>query len=324
MTAFTASSAILGFLGRHGTHAVAISLFSGIALPPLAALFKPLIAPALFFLLCGAFLRVDPREARAYIARPRLALIATAWTMLVVPALAGGALALTGIAENAPGLYIALILQTAAPPVISSAALVALMGLDAALALVLLIACTIMTPLSATLFAAVFIGPSLSISPYALGFKLFALLAGAGLIAALVRRIAGEAWIARQAERIDGLNVILMFVFIVALMDGVAASTLADPMHVFALTALAFAIALGLAGLTALIFWRSGLMAALALGFSSGSRNMGLMLAAAAGAAPDLTWLYFALAQLPIFLLPQLLKPLVRWLAPTYPDKPAA
>jgi BASS family bile acid:Na+ symporter len=37
---------------------------------------------------------------------------------------------------------------------------------------------------------------------------------------------------------------------------------------------------------------------------------MGLMLAATGGIVPDLTWLYFALAQFPIYLLPQILKPL--------------
>ncbi len=36
-------------------------------------------------------------------------------------------------------------------------------------------------------------------------------------------------------------------------------------------------------------------------------RNMGLMLAGVDGALPGLTWLYFALAQFPIYLLPWLL-----------------
>jgi BASS family bile acid:Na+ symporter len=41
-------------------------------------------------------------------------------------------------------------------------------------------------------------------------------------------------------------------------------------------------------------------------------RNMGLMLAAMGGVLPDLTWLYFALSQFPIYLSPQMLKPFVR------------
>jgi len=39
---------------------------------------------------------------------------------------------------------------------------------------------------------------------------------------------------------------------------------------------------------------------------------MGLMLAATDGVLPGLTWLYFALSQFPIYLSPQLLKPIVQ------------
>jgi BASS family bile acid:Na+ symporter len=39
---------------------------------------------------------------------------------------------------------------------------------------------------------------------------------------------------------------------------------------------------------------------------------MGLMLAATARDLPELVWLYFAFCQFPIYLLPQLLKPLAR------------
>ena len=63
----------------------------------------------------------------------------------------------------------------------------------------------------------------LAISPLALGVRLFAMLAGAAIVAAIVRRIAGQPWLDEQIERIDGLNVIALFVFAVALMDGVLA-----------------------------------------------------------------------------------------------------
>ncbi len=41
-------------------------------------------------------------------------------------------------------------------------------------------------------------------------------------------------------------------------------------------------------------------------------RNMGLMLAATGGALSELTWLYFALSQLPIYLAPYLLNPMAQ------------
>ena len=40
-------------------------------------------------------------------------------------------------------------------------------------------------------------------------------------------------------------------------------------------------------------------------------RNLGVMVAAAGGRVPELTWLYIAMAQFPIYLLPHLLKPLL-------------
>src|SRR4051795_9280116 len=231
----------LTWLGRQGTRAVAASIFIGIMVPPLAALLKPAFAYALFVLLCLAFLRVDPAEVRAHFARPLAVGAAAAWMMLGTPLLIGLSLLALGMSERLPGLYVAMILQAAAPPVISAPTLAALMGLDAALSLATLVVCTAVTPFTAPLFAVLFVGPAMAISPVALGTKLLALLAGAALVAWLVRRFAGKAWVARQSERIDGLSVVALFFFAVALMDGVLASIINEPFKVLGLTLLSFA-----------------------------------------------------------------------------------
>ena len=308
-------AAALAWLGRQGTRAVAASIFIGIAVPPLAAVLKPVFPYALFVLLCLAFLRVDPVEVRAHFSRPALIAAAAAWMMLATPLLIALALVALGVEGLAPGLFIAMILQAAAPPVISAPTLAALMGLDAALSLATLIVCTALTPFTAPAFAALFAGAGLSISPYALGGKLLGMLAGAAIVAAIIRRIGGKEWVGRQSERIDGLSVIALFFFAVALMDGVLVAILTEPLKVLGLTALSFGLSLGLAALTALVFARLGAGQALALGLAAGNRNMGLMLAAAGTAVPDLTWLYFAVAQFPIYLMPAMLKPLARRLA---------
>ena len=69
----------------------------------------------------------------------------------------------------------------------------------------------------------------------------------------------GREWVARQSERIDGLSVIALFFFAVALMDGVLVSTFSEPLKVLGLTLLSFALSLGLAALTALVFARLGM-----------------------------------------------------------------
>ena len=47
---------------------------------------------------------------------------------------------------------------------------------------------------------------------------------GAACVGIAVRSIAGKPWIERQAERIDGLNVVVLFLFAVALVGDVLAN----------------------------------------------------------------------------------------------------
>ena len=193
----------------------------------------------------------------------------------------------------------------------SSPALAALLGLDVALTLATLIVSTAITPLTASLFTHVYLGTALA-SPLGFGIKLFLIIAGCSLGATIIRRVTGHVFIKAQRERIDGLSVIAMFMFAVAAMDGVTDHFRTDPLLVIELTALAFALALGMIALTALVFLRVGRARAFAIGLIAGNRNIGLMLAATGFVVPDVAWLYFAVAQFPIYLLPHLLKPLAR------------
>jgi hypothetical protein len=308
-------AAALAWLGRQGTNAVAVSILSGIALPPLGAIVRPFFPETVFLLLCLAFLRVDPGALRAQFARPWLLVAAAFWCMLIVPVLVGLSLNALDLFDRSPGLLLALMLNVVAPPIFASPALAALMGLNAAVTLALLLACIAVTPFLAPAQVAIFVGPAVTFSPVALGLRLVLMLAGAACVAIAIRSVAGKAWVERQAERIDGLNVIILFLFAVALMGDVAANTIARPLFVLGLLALATAVTFGLSGLTALIFARAGFRTALPLAHAAGSRNTGLMLAAAAGAVPELVWLYIALLQIPIYALPLIMKPMLRRLS---------
>ena len=79
-----------------------------------------------------------------------------------------------------------------------------------------------------------------------------------------------------------------------------------------AVALLAFAVYFTLLAVTTLIFRRAGTERAFALGLMVSQRNLGLMLAATAGALPQATWLYFAMTQFPIHLAPYLLMPIAR------------
>jgi hypothetical protein len=186
------------------------------------------------------------------------------------------------------------------------------MGLDATLVLVTLVTCTTLTPITAPLFAYMFIGPALTLSPLSLGLKLFAILAGSLVVGVTLRWIAGLAAIRRHKDAIDGFNILVVFVFVAAVMENVATKFVAAPAMMIGLAALAFAVSFAVLGLTALVFARAGAERAFVLGLMASQRNMGLMLAATGGVLPDFVWLYFALCQFPIYLAPQLLTPLAR------------
>jgi BASS family bile acid:Na+ symporter len=312
MPALAPLAKALAWLGRQGTLAIAAVVFVGIAVPPLGRLFKPVVTEAIFVLLVIAFVRVDLIALRNHLQRPLAVLAVTVWTMLVVPAIVGLACMATGIGARSDELLLALMLQAIAPPMMAAPAFAALMGLDATLVVVAMVACAALSPFTAMLFAYLFIGPTLALSPVALGIKLFLLLAGSVAAAVVIRRIAGAAAIARHKDELDGFNIIMVFVFVAALMESVAPKFAAAPVVTLGLLLLAFAMSYVVLALTALLFAWTGGDRALVLALMTSQRNMGLMLAATGGALPDFVWLYFALSQFPIYLAPQLLKPLAR------------
>jgi hypothetical protein len=196
---------MLSWLGRQGTRAVAALVVLGIAFPSIGALLKPYVTEAVFILLCIAFLRVDIAAVRTYVRRPALVLTATAWTSAAIPVMFGMSCYAFGVNAKTPELFLALTLQAVASPMMAAPALAALMGFDATLVLVTLVASTALVPFTAPLFAFLFVGSTLSISPPMLAVKLIAILAGAVLVGFGVRRFFGFATIERQRERINGL-----------------------------------------------------------------------------------------------------------------------
>jgi hypothetical protein len=305
-----APGVILSWLGRQGTRAVAALVGIGIALPSIGSILKPYVAEAVFVLLCIAFISVDIAALKRYLRRPALVLAASAWTSVAVPVVFGVGCHVFDLHTRASDLFLALMLQAVASPMMAAPALAALMGLDATLVLVTLVTSTALIPFTAPFFALVFVGPALAIAPLVLGAKLFVILTGAALVGFTLRRVFGLLAIERQKEKISGLNVLVLFVFVAAIMESVGPRFRAAPMTTIALAVLAFIVFFAIFFLTALLFMSAGRERAFALGFMASQRNMGLMLAAAGGALPELTWLYFALSQFPIYLSPQLLKPI--------------
>ncbi|MGE0564604.1 MAG: Na+-dependent transporter [Pseudolabrys sp.] len=303
--------AALAWLGRQGTTALAVSIFLGLSVPPLAAYVKPHLSETVFILLLFSYLRTDPAALARYVRAPGLAILATLWVMVAMPLLFGGVYLALGLREASPALFTIMILQIAISPITSSAAFAALMGLDVAFSLLAMIFSNAVTPVTAVAISYLFLGTSL-FSPLELGVKLFFFFAAAGTAAWAIRRVAGPAWIERQKEPIDGLNVIAVFIFAIAAMDGVLGQVIADPLFALGLLAAIFLLTVIMIGLSVLVFLRAGADVGLVIGLLGGFRNIGLVMATIGSTLPPVAWFFFALAQFPIYLFPALLRPLAR------------
>jgi len=299
----------LAFLGRHAAPVLAAGVLLGLALPDLAHVLRPTLTPAVFLLMLLAMLRIRWDGLRALARRPGTAALVLGWMLVLSPVAMW--LLVTQLGAS-PGLAAALVLMAGAPPLMSSPAFSVLIGLDGALSLVVLIVATLAAPVMLPVVALEGLGLELAVDGWGLALRLGALVGAALAGALLLRRLVGLDAIARQATLIDGASVVLLLIFAVAIMDGVAVRLAEEPAHVLTLTAVAFAANLGLQAVGAVAAAPLGLRRALTVGFSSGNRNMALLLAVMpAGAHPD-TLLYFAVGQFPIYMLPALLAPLYR------------
>jgi len=189
------------------TRAIAALVFIGIAVPPLGDLLKPFVTEAIFLLLCVSFMRVDVGALRDHLRRPAIVIAATAWTTLAVPAIIGVIFHLGGLDVRLPDLYLALMLQGVASPMMAAPSLAALMGLDATLVLVTLVTSTAIVPFTPRRCSPRFSSATaLTLSPSALGLKLAAILTGSLLVAGAIRMFAGASAIERHKLPIDGFQ----------------------------------------------------------------------------------------------------------------------
>lgn len=281
----------------------------GLALPELARLSRPLLGPTLLLTITIALVRIDWSLMAGYARRPVMVAGVLAWLMLACPLLAWVALAPLGLPLP---LYQAMVLAAASSPVLSNATFALILGLDAALAVVVVVAATALVPVTLPPIAFGLLGLTLTIDAATFMLRLAALVAGAFAMALVIRRLAGAERLARNATEIDGVAVLNLVVFMVAVMDGMAELALAQPGFVALAVAAAFGFNLALQALGGAVAWRAGTRRALTIAILSGNCNMGLLIVALGDSADPVLVAYFALAQIPMYTLPALLQPAYR------------
>ena len=266
----------LAAIGRRATLLLAIGVFAGLLLQDIAAALKPLFLPSIGVLLFLSVLRLDWRRVVTYARRPVASGLAAIWLLAVSPVLVWGIA--TGIGLP-PSLVAGLVLSAAGSPLMSMPAIARLLGLDVELTVVVLALTTLLLPLTLAPVIAGLLGRGLTIDAggYAVRVMVFLVLPLSAAWA--VRRLAGTRRIETLDDRLQGLTVIVLLIFAIAVMDGVTARILSDGRTVLLYLAAAFALNLGFQAVTPVLFGRMGRGASLSLGLISGNRNMGLVFA---------------------------------------------
>jgi bile acid:Na+ symporter, BASS family len=299
----------LGWLGRNGTQGFAISIFVGLALPQFAAAARPLLGVSIFVFTTLTFARADLSAMRQLVQQPSKLLLSLVWIVLAPVVLVLLPMLLFGRAALDPGLVLGLAILAAAPPIMSSPAVAMILGLDPTLLMATVLLTTALAPLLAPPLAEWVAGMPVPLDLNILIQRLALLIGGAIIGAAILRKLLGEARIRAEKPMFDGIGVIMYFVFAIAAMDGVLAAAVSDTGRVLRYLAIAFA-AVGAGMLAAFLCLRTlAPVERFVLGYATLQRNMGLLVAALGSSTPQTTFLFFALAQFPIYLMPQIVKP---------------
>ncbi|MFN3689035.1 hypothetical protein [Salinarimonas sp.] len=319
MTSWHAREA-LAFAGRNGPLLLFGGVLIGLLAPPLAEAARPLLGLAVFVFTLGAFLKVDLPAFHAQIAQRSTIAMVLLWTTFGVPLVMLGLVRLLGLSD---GLALGMLLCMLAPPVGSAAAIAAMLGLSAPLALLATVAATLLCPLYIPPLASLLVGVDLEIDASGMALRLCTIVGGAFACALLLRRFAGR-FVAENPHAMTGIAVLGLILVAIGAMRGMQTLFLDRPLDVAGVFGIAFAVNAGFQVLGAALFWPGGRLRALSVGLVSGNRNVTLVWAAAGTSVVGVQGveLYLAMSVFPIFMMPALTRGLVARLLRRAEDAP--
>lgn len=298
----------LAWLGRYGTQGFALSIFLGLALPQFSAAARPLLPVSIFCFTTVMFMRADFGVIGRLVRRPARLIVVWLWLVAAPVLMVAGGILLVGRENIDPGLLLGLALLGAAPPIVSSPAVAILYGFEPSLIIAGVIGTTIVSPIVAPLLVELLAGAAVPLDRLVLMGRLVFFIGGGMLTAVILRQLLGGARIHALKPNLDGFGVLMYFVFAIAAMDGVTRAAFETPGRVALFLAVAFAVAAAGFLSAALALRTLPASERFMIGYGTGQRNMGLLVAALGTGVPQTTFLFFALAQFPIYLMPWLLR----------------
>ncbi len=305
-------------IARHAQWVLVAGLVGGIAFPATAGVLRPHIPEMVAVILFISALRIEVsalhvtrRQAVTDIAVVLMLQLVTPLVMFVI---------LTAL--PVPELWRDILTVVYAGASISGApAFAMLMGLDGGRAMRLLIIGTTLMPLTSFPILSLLPNVATETSLWVVSLKLLGLIGIAGIAALLFRRPVTRA-LGEQAPLIlNGMNTLALAIFVLALMDAIQPVLLTDPLRVLWVLVIACFANLGAQILHAFIITlraraqgRSPTASELTPAIPSGNRNLALFLAALPVGVTAPWLLFIGCFQVPMYLTPLVMRPLLRWL----------
>lgn len=286
-------------------------LVASIVYQPLAAALRPWLIVFIVTTLALAVMRTDLSTLTAVLRRPGATMVQVVWLLALSPLVMFGVLLLVPVPE---ALHGPLILYAATAPITSMPAFALLFGLDAAFVLIGVTAAALLSPFTVPATAAIVMGDQISIGIVDLGIRMAMIIGGCYALGLLLRRVCGARRIASWSLQLNAIFVVAATLLGMAVMDGIVALALRDLGAMILTVVLLLGVCFLLFLLGMLLFLPAGWTTALGAGLNSGGRNISIVLAVAGATASDALIIVVAAAQIPIFVLPILQKPLIRYI----------
>ena len=302
-------SSALHFSARHATWIFACAMAMALTVPPITAVIGPILTLLIFSMLTLSVMRTDLTAIAGHFRQPGRALAVIVWMLAISPLVVGSLLVVAPVPHE---LLTPLLFYTALPPLTAVPALAILFGIDAALAVVVLIGASLATPLILPPMMLMVFGVDVDIEMTTLFMRLSVLVIGSFLAGLLIRAIAGRARLAAHRQNLDGVIVIVMGLIVLAVFDGIHGPMLARPELAIGLIVAVVAASITFQVLSFFLFLPFGLETALTTGMLAGNRNLALILAVLGDSATIEIALFVSLGQLPVYLLPMIQRPLIR------------
>ncbi|MGH1487020.1 MAG: hypothetical protein ACRBCI_12470 [Cellvibrionaceae bacterium] len=305
---------LLQSIGQHASKILPSGIIIGLLLPPLASIFSNIMSIAMIIPLSIALARIDWQQQFDYLKRWPLMLGLVSWVLIACPVIVWAVLLLAPVNQQ---LDMAAVMAAAAPPVTACAAIALFLRLDAAIVVVTTVLTMVVVPLVLPPLALKLLSIEINISLIELSLRLSMFIFASFFIAFILKKIMGDEKITQHRQVMDATAVIFITIFIIGIMDGVAAIIIDNPTYAITTTLMSFAVVIFLQVISGLVFWWLPRKTALAIAMMCGNCNLGLMYLVLANQAEINLLIFYSLGQIPMYFLPALQTPIYQKLLKT-------